>query len=230
MYTSKWFNLFRSVIRFFGITKIVGHLMQNGGYEEKFSSALMGELREGDTVWDIGANLGVYTTEFAECAGVKGCVLAFEPVESCYEELVRATERFDTIRCFQYAVSAEDGKLSMILAEDETGATHRVSVDTSEKASYEVDVMSPASIVSQLPDSFPNVVKIDVEGHEGEVIKGMSSLLKDASLRCIAIEVHFALLAERDEQQTPELIETTLQNAGFVVSWTDPSHIVAVKG
>jgi FkbM family methyltransferase len=37
-------------------------------------------IREGDTVWDVGANIGAYTGAYLGLVGKRGCVVAFEPV------------------------------------------------------------------------------------------------------------------------------------------------------
>ncbi len=76
---------------------------------------------------------------------------------------------------------------------------------------------------------FPNVVKIDVEGHEGAVLDGMADLLKDVRLRCIGIEVHFGLLAERGELYRPKEMEATLRRHGYRLRWTDPSPLIALR-
>ena len=84
-------------------------------------------------------------------------------------------------------------------------------------------------MVASEPELFPNVIKIDVEGHEGAVMDGMYSLLPDRRLRCIGIEVHFGLLDERGESAKPKQMEHTLLQHGFRVRWTDPSHLLAVR-
>ncbi|NEQ84963.1 MAG: FkbM family methyltransferase [Moorea sp. SIO2I5] len=41
---------------------------------------------------------------------------------------------------------------------------------------------------------YPNILKIDVEGFEIEVLKGMQTVLASSTLRAVFIEVHFKLL------------------------------------
>jgi len=71
----------------------------------------------------------------------------------------------------------------------------------------------------------PNVIKIDVEGFEGEVLQGMDELLSRPELRAVFIEVHFAQLAKRGKEMEPVQIVERLRRRGFSISWLDASHL-----
>ena len=43
------------------------------------AAALLAHVRRGDTVWNVGANVGVYTLQLAHMVGDTGRVVAFEP-------------------------------------------------------------------------------------------------------------------------------------------------------
>ncbi len=75
------------------------------------------------------------------------------------------------------------------------------------------------SVTVACPELFPDLVKIDVEGHEGAVLDGMRDLLSNQRLRCIGIEVHFGLLEECGEAHRPRQMEETLGKHGFQVRW-----------
>jgi hypothetical protein len=129
-------------------------------------------------------------------------------------------------------MGASDGQLTMCLDEDPLAPTHRIVVAAEVgggRKTVAVAVRSAASIVADEPELFPNLIKIDVEGHEGAVMDGMDGLLADRRLRCIGIEVHFGLLDERGEGGRPKSIEQTLIQHGFKVRWTDRSHLLAVR-
>jgi hypothetical protein len=74
----------------------------------------------------------------------------------------------------------------------------------------------------------PNVAKIDVEGSELEVIRGMPKLLKLKQLRAF-IEVHFKALEEGGNLMAPNEIVNLLSREGFSVEWIDFSHISALR-
>ena len=71
----------RSTARKFGLTrfaaKALGALPGAAQYEECFGNAVVAAVRPGDHVWDIGANVGLYTARFSERAGATGSVCAF---------------------------------------------------------------------------------------------------------------------------------------------------------
>jgi hypothetical protein len=83
------------------------------------------------------------------------------------------------------------------------------------------------SLIAEEPELFPNVMKIDVEGHEGAVIEGARRLLQNDRLRCIGVEVHFGILEKRGESKVAAHLETELRRNGFAVVWADGSHLLA---
>ena len=128
------------------------------------------------------------------------------------------------------AVGASDGHIAMSLETDPLAATHRiVESQSGQRNTVDVPIRSVSSILRENQDLFPNIIKIDVEGHEGAVMDGMGDTLTDSRLRCIGIEVHFSLLDERGESKRPQEIEKNLINHGFKVTWTDASHLLAIR-
>ena len=75
----------------------------------------------------------------------------------------------------------------------------------------------------------PNVIKIDVEGYELDVIKGMNSSLYHKNLRFLIIEVHHNYMDMRKINNGAQQIQRTLEKANFNVNWLDPSHLLAVR-
>lgn len=232
MYSSPILVRLRSLTRRLGLNRIASSLIAARHYEDRFGPALQEEVHEGDTVWDIGANLGLYTQEFLSALGLGKCgqVVAFEPTPACFASL---RERFSSdprVRLMNVAVGESDGTLNMFLEDDPLAPTHRiVAADGGDLQTLAVAVRSAASIVREEPELFPSLVKIDVEGHEGAVLDGMLTLMPDKRLRCIGIEVHFGLLEGRGEAHRPEQMEHVLMQHGFRVRWTDPSHLLAVR-
>src|SRR5271163_2429301 len=74
----------RSIARKTGVIGIINRLRPAGSYEEHFHEALVKAVKPGDVVWEIGANVGLYTEQFCQWVGKDGFVVAFEPgVEAC---------------------------------------------------------------------------------------------------------------------------------------------------
>lgn len=220
----------RTVARKIGLTRVLSALLSRGSYEDRFGQALLAAILPGDIVWDIGANVGFYTEVFVEKVGDRGRVVAFEPTAECFEVLCKKFAGDSRVIVHEVALGASDGKVSMVMEPQALAATHRIVLSgRSNGPVIEVPIRSALSMVREFPDCFPTVVKIDVEGHEGAVIDGFSSMLMDERLRCIGIELHFGLLDERGEPGRPKEIEQTLTAHGFKIRWTDPSHLLAMR-
>ena len=231
MLTSPIVIQIRNLTRKMGINKWIGSLISSESYEDKFGVAFQNEIHAGDIVWDIGANVGLYTHQFREKSAPDGLVVAFEPTPSCFRELQRQFENNKQVVLKNWAVGESDGQITMAIEEDPLAATHRIILDSSKDnlQSVTVDVRSAISIIGRESHLFPNIVKIDVEGHEGHVIDGFSWMLSDPRLKCIGIEMHFGLLAERGESTRPKQMERLLADKGFTNRWTDASHLLATR-
>jgi len=219
----------RSMARSIGLTRLYYRFVPRGGYEEKFQNAIMAELQPGDLLWDIGANVGLYTRIFAEKAGGTGRVYAFEPVPTLYAELCRRTSEFPWVQNEQIALSDFDGSSRMLKGKtDRLGHLETYSGEADGAVSFDVRVMRADSYVES-SKATPNLVKIDVEGFEEEVLAGMTRLLAAPELRAVFLEVHFAILESRGRSEAPIRIEKLLRSNGLIPRWVDSSHIVAKR-
>lgn len=224
----------RSIARRVGIVKLL-HSFQHiarrdRGYEVKFGHALRAAVHEGDTVWDVGANLGLYTRLFSDWVGPDGNVVAFEPVPSCFEALRKATEQCANVTILNLGLSDGPALLPMHLADDPKGATHTFAAHQKAVAEVVELPVYPGDEVRQshnLP--IPNVLKIDVEGFEPEVLRGLDATLRESACRTVLCEVHFGLLESRGRKFAPEEIARDLTRKGFSVTWIDASHLGAYR-
>ena len=93
----------------------------------------------------------------------------------------------------------------------------------------EVELCTGDDLIKSGKAETPNVAKIDVEGHEHEVLEGLSRVLKDHRFRALVMEIHFGLLANAGRSDVPGLIESRRSAEGFKVEWIDPSHLYATR-
>jgi FkbM family methyltransferase len=231
MWTSPLGIRIRSVTRSLGLNRVLAGVFTGRKYEDRFGAALLAAIRPGDTVWDVGANVGVYTARFLEAVGPAGKVVAFEPAEACSRAIADRFDDDSRLVIMGLAVGDECGSVTMAMEAEELATTHRVIPAGAQAVgpTRSVRIETGASICEEFPAIFPNVVKIDVEGHEGSAVRGMQPMLADPRLRCIGVEVHFGLLAARGEDATPGRIEQALRTSGYGVTWADPSHIIAKR-
>lgn len=220
----------RSLARRLGIPHLLSRVGRTRVYEDRFHEALVACLAPSDCVWDIGANIGYYADLFADRVGDAGCVAAFEPSPETFDRLVQNCGKRNNVVLHNLGIGAKDERLALRPGADELGATTQVAKPTGDPTSILVDVMSVESVVRAGLAPFPNIVKVDVEGYEPEVIQGMGSILVASDLRALGVEVHFGALEQRGMTQAPADIERQLTKAGFDVTWTDRSHLVAHRG
>ena len=184
-------------------------------------------MRQGDCVWDVGANVGYYTRLFSERIGVQGHVYAFEPSPVNFTRLSSDCLALDNVTLLNCGLGNIDGQLHFQQGTDDLGATSRI-VEAGSNTTI-VDVRSGVSIINSDLAVVPNALKIDVEGFEYEVLEGLGEYTKNISLHLIGIEVHFGILKARGFAQAPKKIEQLLLTNGFSVSWPDSSHIIALR-
>lgn len=215
----------RSLGRRCGVNKFVARLVTSEDYEDKFQDKMLASVRKGDCVWDVGANLGLYTTQFAEIVGESGKVFAFEPSPHNFGKLKDAVSNLQNVELVPVALGSEAGSVGFQQGDDPLGATSKVVEEAG--AGIEVEVKRGDDLLGDGSVQVPNVVKIDTEGFELDVIKGMLGVVASPQLRTLCIEIHFGLLAERGQPNAPSRIESLLKTAGFAISWPDSSHIMA---
>jgi len=221
----------RSFTRKIGLNTLIASLIANERYEDKFGSALLAQVKPGDIVWDIGANVGLYTALFLDATGKDGYVVAFEPTLVCFTTCCDKFKDFPRVIINNIAMGDTDGVISMVVDANPLGVTHHIVSDDKNRSSntQTVQIRTAKSVVLENPHHFPSVVKIDVEGYEGRVLDGFGAILSDKRLRCIGIEVHFGMLDSLGERDRPKTMEKQLLRYGFHIFWTDPSHLIATR-
>jgi FkbM family methyltransferase len=226
--THPWTIRARSFGRQLGVNRWIGALRGAHTYEDRFQRSMFDALRPGDCVWDVGANLGLYSAAFAERVGETGHVLAFEPSPTNLTGLRSKVSGLRNVTVLPLALGSETGSATFQQGADPLGATSRV-IERGQSGAVQVPMARGAELVKAGTARAPNVIKIDTEGFELEVLLGLGELLREPTLRALCIEVHFGLLAERGLSHAPAQIEEALGASGFAISWPDASHIVAER-
>jgi FkbM family methyltransferase len=191
-------------------------------YEERFDAALLAAIRSGDTVWDVGANVGLYTEKFIGLAGPSGRVVAFEPSPKNVETLRARFGGVGGVTIHPVALSDRTGTVAFYANGDDDGVTDSLVERTAGATRHEVQAHRGDDYGKTFP---PNVIKIDVEGFEPEVLRGLRDVLVSPTLRSVMIEVHFGILADRNLAGAPAELRELLRQGGLAASWVDSSHL-----
>lgn len=228
-YSSKWALSARRVGQKLGILRPAVRAFRRltrQSYEEAFDHALMSAIRPGDVVWDVGANVGLYTTRFADAVSPTGKVVAFEPSPTAITDLRAACAGRSSITIVNAALSDQAGTFDFYVSQDGSSVTDGFSPTSNDDEKVVVQAMRGDDITDT---ARPSIIKIDVEGFELEVIRGMPGILKSPGLRGLFVEVHFLASVERGEPEGPAKLTALLKEAGLAYRWVDASHLVATR-
>lgn len=221
----------RNATRRTGLNHAIGRLLAAGGYEARLMRTLRAAVKVGDCVWDVGANRGWYTERLARWVGPQGHVFAFEPDSENAVVLADKTAADANVIIVAIGLSDRGGPAALRPGGDSLRATSRIipEADPADPRDLEAALATGDAVVADGRARLPDVVKIDVEGHEYEVLRGMSGMLGPSRLRNLFIEVHFDILEGQGRGDIPARIESLLTAHRFKVRWLDPSHLHASR-
>ncbi|MFH1154556.1 MAG: FkbM family methyltransferase [Pseudomonadota bacterium] len=138
-------------------------------------------IKSGDIVYDIGANIGFFTMIAAMLVEKTGYIYAFEPVTGNVENILKNIKlnNFLNITVIDRAVSSSTGKEDFYLTKNYGGHTlSSVACPPDVIAKIIIETVSIDELIAEKKIMPPDIIKIDVEGAEIDVLKGMVNTLK----------------------------------------------------
>jgi len=173
---------------------------------------LLTELRPDDVVYDIGANIGMYTCFLAKRLPSEQ-VVAIEPHPANVNALQSNLDLNETdTTILDKALSDTSGTMDLAVESSVAGeGAHALDTGNAGRT-IEVPVTTGDEIAgTEVPT--PTVVKIDVEGAERRVLEGCSETLSRPECRCCYVELHPDRLP--DFGDSAEAVTEFLSAAGF---------------
>jgi FkbM family methyltransferase len=161
--------------------------------------SFLNQLHTGDTVFDIGANVGEITCRIAQRVGKEGNVYSFEPQPQNFARLIRnlALNHYQNVRPEQLALGSSRGTIIMAPRDSLNSGTQRiVEMDSPGKESNFILMTTLDDFVETNMIERLDSLKIDVEGYEPEVLKGAIRTIRHFH-PTILIEVVDRFLQER---------------------------------
>jgi len=184
-----------------------------GEYSEGEIEIFQQGVRPGNTVIEVGANIGAHTVALAQLAGQDGMVLAFEPQRIVYQTLCAniAINSIPNVICLQHAVGAEPGELRVPL------------LDYSRECNFgglslgEFDIGERVPIVTLDSYNLANChfIKCDVEGMEEQALRGAVNLIS----RCRPV-----LYVENDKEEKSDSLIRYIDSIGYRMYWHRPFY------
>jgi FkbM family methyltransferase len=183
-----------------------------GVYDLTVAETLARLADPGETVVDAGANVGLMSNLLAYAVGASGRVVSFEPHPLIFDTLTRNVTRWHTVEGINVieprkaAVSATEGVLPLGV-DPATFAENKGTASLEDRDSADSIDVRTVNLDRELPSGI-DVLKLDVEMHELEALRGAQALLAGRLLRDIVFEEH---------QPPPTPVTALLESHGYTI-------------
>lgn len=156
---------------------VARHLLAYGTWQPAEAGLIQTLLRVGDTTVDVGANIGYMTGLMASAVGQNGHVISLEPEASNFAILQKNVEEngWSNVTCLPFGASSSASSGTLYIDDNNLG-NHSLAVDSDrQSAQSQVRLIRVDSLFREMTDDV-RLVKIDVQGWEAEVLRGMEGL------------------------------------------------------
>jgi FkbM family methyltransferase len=202
--------------------------------ERDFLHVLISTLQPGDVFYDVGSHIGQFAIPLAKVVGDQGQVIAFEPETQAYRRLLDHLElnRLSNVRVFRQALGEENAAGRLFVGGTACPSLLAHSGDAEQQSALEaVEIVRGDWLREKESLPIPRAVKIDVEGYEYSVLRGLQRTLAQPQCHLLCVEIHPSFLPDG---VTVDVILAFVKSLGFSRIDTPPRlteiHMVAHKG
>ena len=210
-----------------------------GSYEDELLQEWMQRAHESFTIFDVGANIGIYSLT-AAAAHPHAEIHAFEPTPELVHALTGNVQLngLHNVIINRTAVGGADGSgalhrcegsdssnegMNFVTPEEATASTNETNADHTAQNDT-VQVVSLDSYCRAHNISFIDLMKVDVEGGEYDVLAGAQTMLSEKAIGCIFIELA-EWAANRSGHSVRDVVRLLTQ-AGYALFHLDSSGLV----
>ena len=144
-------------------------------------------VKPGDSVLDIGGNIGFYASLLSTRVGSEGKVYSFEPDVVNFKHLKKNTASFRNVQLFNNAVS-DKKEVIKIYTSKLLNVDHRTYPVNNYDQVHEINAVSIDGLIADKVIDHVDLIKIDIQGYELAAFTGMKTLLQNRS--------HIKIMAE----------------------------------
>ncbi|CAM3598205.1 FkbM family methyltransferase [Smaragdicoccus niigatensis] len=202
------------------------HIAMRGSYELEETAWYQANVKTGDVVLEVGANIGYFTLLFAKLVGPTGLVLAFEPDPEISAILRRNVARngYHNVDIRQVAAGAVSEQRQLHYSSENRGDNRFFALDG--------DTSSVAVEVRALDDELEglgrpiDLLKMDIQGFEPIALAGMHRVLSTNPPKRILMEFWPDGITAMGND--PAALLTTLRGAGYSIGELDSGVVKPV--
>ena len=149
-----------------------------GGENDLQAGFALLERIEGSVCWDFGAHFGIHTVGMAMRVGTHGKVASFEPDPVAFRRLSHHVKinGLTNISLFQAAASVTAEQKRMIvwrgLGSSYSHFRYEDETESEETSAIRVQTVVPDELVEAEVICAPDLIKVDVQGHGAQALKG----------------------------------------------------------
>ena len=211
-------------------------LLLFGNRELEHREMLFRIVRPGMTIFDVGANIGYYAIMESKLVGDTGRIIAVEPSHTNVELLQRnlSLNSLGNVTVLQGAISDKVGKAKFHLSyQSNLNTFHDVGSGSEHLSGASIDVETQT--IENLAKNYgaPDLIRMDVEGHEVAVLNGAMGAIEAGKIQPLVIfETHLSRYSSTNNMAN---VLKRMFDLGYGVtmaasSWEGGSHIVQSFG
>lgn len=185
-------------------------LRTHGEYEPILTRFLQDNIKPGDTVVDVGANVGYFTKLMSRIVGQRGKVIAFEPSITNWKYLQDNIAKMKNVVAEKMALSDRVGELHFVEDKANPGES---GVRAEGKVIIKTTTLSRWVQTHKVKKA--NLIKIDVEGAEVMSLNGAKDFLRTQKKLIVVVECNPSALKELG-YNTVDLVKA-LQKCGLKI-------------
>jgi FkbM family methyltransferase len=201
----------------------VQRMMYMGCYERAETNCVCRYLRPGMTFIDVGANAGYFTYLAAPRLGPSGRIVAIEPDPVLFAKFASAVRdnQHAQVATLNVGLGRVAGELSLFIPPTGTGNRAPTMTPVVGWEEVRVPVRTLDDVLDEMRIEHVDLLKLDVEGFEGEVLAGAARALAASQIRAVLCEFNSYWLGENGTSS--DQLWQTLLDFGFRTDASRPA-------
>lgn len=212
-------SIWSGPLKGYRIGLLTGTRFVRGTYGKSEVESLTSLIRAGDVVLDVGAHIGYFSMLASKIVGSNGKVIAFEPLPlnlAYLRQHVLAND-LKNVEIIDSAVGFTKGNLRFARGGG-TGRGHLQPFESGDQSGLAVNVFGLDELFQENKIPAPNMIKMDIEGAEGEGLRGAQKMLTKYR-PTLLLSTHGDVMKAECEQ--------LLTNIGYEIEFISKNNLIA---